>query len=50
MTMDAAGVIAVVRALDAAGIVVWLDGGWGVDALLGAQSRPPVRSRMGRSR
>lgn len=25
---------------DSAGIEVWLDGGWGVDALLGAQTRP----------
>jgi lincosamide nucleotidyltransferase A/C/D/E len=23
-----------------AGLVVWLDGGWGVDALLGYRSRP----------
>lgn len=27
------------RALDEAGIEVWLDGGWGVDALLGRQTR-----------
>lgn len=26
--------------LEAAGIPVWLDGGWGVDALVGRQSRP----------
>jgi lincosamide nucleotidyltransferase A/C/D/E len=26
--------------LAAAGIAVWLDGGWGVDALLGEQTRP----------
>ncbi len=26
--------------LDAAGIEAWLDGGWGVDALLGEQTRP----------
>jgi lincosamide nucleotidyltransferase A/C/D/E len=26
--------------LKALGIEVWIDGGWGVDALLGAQSRP----------
>ena len=25
---------------DDAGIDVWLDGGWGVDALLGEQTRP----------
>ena len=27
------------RGLDAAGIAIWIDGGWGVDALLGAQTR-----------
>ena len=27
------------RLLDGGGIEVWLDGGWGVDALLGHQSR-----------
>jgi lincosamide nucleotidyltransferase A/C/D/E len=26
--------------LEGAGLVVWLDGGWGVDALLGRQTRP----------
>jgi lincosamide nucleotidyltransferase A/C/D/E len=25
---------------ESAGIEVWLDGGWAVDALLGAQTRP----------
>src|SRR5262245_61371124 len=29
-----------VRLLDAHGIEVWIDGGWGVDALLGEQTRP----------
>jgi lincosamide nucleotidyltransferase A/C/D/E len=33
-------VIEVVRLLDEAGIPVWLDGGWGVDALIGEQTRP----------
>jgi lincosamide nucleotidyltransferase A/C/D/E len=28
------------RILEGAGISVWLDGGWGVDALLGEQTRP----------
>ena len=28
------------RVLDQAAISVWLDGGWGVDALLGMQTRP----------
>ena len=27
-------------ALEAAGVTVWVDGGWGVDALLGVQRRP----------
>lgn len=26
--------------LDALGVVAWLDGGWGVDALVGEQTRP----------
>lgn len=30
----------VLDALGVAGLRVWLDGGWGVDALLGRQSRP----------
>lgn len=38
--MESADVIAVVQCLSAAGVAVWLDGGWGVDALLGAQTRP----------
>jgi lincosamide nucleotidyltransferase A/C/D/E len=37
MTADEA--IAVIESLEAAGIRVWLDGGWGVDALLGEQTR-----------
>jgi lincosamide nucleotidyltransferase A/C/D/E len=28
------------QALEARGIKIWIDGGWGVDALLGAQTRP----------
>jgi len=32
-------VLEVVDALDAAGVPVWLAGGWGVDALLGRQTR-----------
>ena len=31
--------LAVVGLLEADGIDVWLDGGWGVDALLGQQTR-----------
>lgn len=30
----------VLTCLEASGIAVWLDGGWGVDALLGEQTRP----------
>jgi lincosamide nucleotidyltransferase A/C/D/E len=35
-----ADVLMVLDRLEAAGLVVWLDGGWGVDALVGVQSRP----------
>jgi lincosamide nucleotidyltransferase A/C/D/E len=38
--MAAADVLEIVRRLRAAGIAVWLDGGWGVDALVGEQTRP----------
>lgn len=38
--MLATDVIALYRAFDAAGAPVWLMGGWGVDALLGRQTRP----------
>ncbi len=38
MTPDA--LVELLRLLDDAGIPVWLDGGWGVDALLGEQTRP----------
>lgn len=37
--MDAAAVLEVLRACRDAGIVVWLDGGWCIDALLGRQTR-----------
>jgi lincosamide nucleotidyltransferase A/C/D/E len=36
----AADVLAVLDCLGAAGVPVWLDGGWGVDALVGRQTRP----------
>jgi lincosamide nucleotidyltransferase A/C/D/E len=36
---EAADVIEILDALDAAGVASWLDGGWGVDALLGQQTR-----------
>jgi lincosamide nucleotidyltransferase A/C/D/E len=38
--LDASDVLVVLDQLDQAGLVAWLDGGWGVDALLGHQSRP----------
>lgn len=37
--MRATDVLAIVDHLTAAGVRVWLDGGWGVDALLGEQTR-----------
>jgi lincosamide nucleotidyltransferase A/C/D/E len=37
--MDAGDVCAVLDVLDRAGIAVWVDGGWGVDALAGEQTR-----------
>jgi lincosamide nucleotidyltransferase A/C/D/E len=38
--VDASDVLEVLDHLERAGLVVWLDGGWGVDALLGYRSRP----------
>ncbi len=38
--MNAADVVRIVRLLEDSSIRVWLDGGWGVDALLGEQTRP----------
>ncbi len=37
--MTATCVIEVVRELERGGVVVWLDGGWGIDALLGRETR-----------
>src|SRR5919198_3359110 len=37
--MPAAEVVRIVDALEPAGVCVWLDGGWGVDALLEEQTR-----------
>ena len=37
--MNITDVIALYTELNAHGIVIWLDGGWGVDALLGEQTR-----------
>jgi lincosamide nucleotidyltransferase A/C/D/E len=39
MEINAADASRIVGQLEAAGLVVWLDGGWGVDALLGRQTR-----------
>ena len=38
--MRAEDVVAVLDCLERAGVTVWIDGGWGIDALLGAQHRP----------
>ena len=38
--MNSHNLIVMVDLLDSSGIDVWLDGGWGVDALLGKQTRP----------
>jgi lincosamide nucleotidyltransferase A/C/D/E len=39
MTMTASDVVAILDRFDEAGIEAWLDGGWGVDALLEEQTR-----------
>jgi hypothetical protein len=39
MTMTAADVVEILGWLRAASAEVWLDGGWGVDALVGEQTR-----------
>jgi lincosamide nucleotidyltransferase A/C/D/E len=38
--VNARDVLEVVDRLDAAGIEWWVDGGWGIDALLGEETRP----------
>src|ERR1051325_6893219 len=38
--MEEQEVIEFYRKMSACGITVWIDGGWGVDALLGKQTRP----------
>lgn len=38
--MTVADVLEILDRLEGAGIESWLDGGWGVDALLGEQTRP----------
>src|SRR5688572_20566338 len=37
--MEARSVLDVIATLERAGVRVWLDGGWGVDALVGEQTR-----------
>src|SRR5215471_17165369 len=37
--MSSGQVLAVLSELEAAGVDAWLDGGWGIDALLGCQTR-----------
>ena len=38
--MSAKSLVALLDLIEDAGIVLWLDGDWGVDALLGEQTRP----------
>jgi len=38
--MPAASLVDLLQLFESAGIEVWLDGGWAVDALLGEQTRP----------
>jgi lincosamide nucleotidyltransferase A/C/D/E len=40
--VNSSQVLAVLDLLAAEGVVGWLDGGWGVDALLGEQTRPHI--------
>jgi lincosamide nucleotidyltransferase A/C/D/E len=38
--VTAAAALEILEALERAGVDAWVDGGWGVDALLGRQTRP----------
>jgi lincosamide nucleotidyltransferase A/C/D/E len=40
ISMTSVDVIAIYSSLDELGIHIWIDGGWGVDSLLGRQTRP----------
>src|SRR3954469_20281113 len=40
MEMIVADAVHIYTVLEDAGVAVWIDGGWGVDALLGRQLRP----------
>ena len=55
--ISCADAVEVVDRLERAGLTVWLDGGWGVDALIGRQTRPHddldlvvLRAELGRAR
>jgi lincosamide nucleotidyltransferase A/C/D/E len=37
--MDAPEVVDLYRTLEKLGVRIWIDGGWGIDALLGKQTR-----------
>jgi len=39
--MSGEDVISVIDAIEAIGVRVWIDGGWGVDALLGRPAQGP---------
>jgi lincosamide nucleotidyltransferase A/C/D/E len=41
--MTAADVIDLYTELQNLGLYLWIDGGWGLDALLGAQTPPPTK-------
>jgi lincosamide nucleotidyltransferase A/C/D/E len=38
--MTSVDVIDLCATLEVSGVEIWIDGGWGVDALLGEQTRP----------
>ena len=40
LCLTAADVLSLYSELEGLGIAIWIDGGWGVDALLGEQTRP----------
>src|ERR1700730_4896317 len=40
LSMTATDVLGLYTELETLGITIWVDGGWGVDALLGQQTRP----------
>jgi hypothetical protein len=45
--LTASDVIEVLSALDPHGVNVWIDSGWGVDALLGEQARDRTEQVLG---